>query len=87
MTQEHEAPKQIPDTFIALLNLSLSVLCGSRLWGKHLFVVTASRRELEGCSYDVTPKTSTPVKNLKENYGNGPPGRKQRHLAQDLLGL
>jgi hypothetical protein len=50
-------------------------------------VVTVSRRGLAGCSYDLTPKTSTPVKILKENYGNGPPGRKQRHLAQDLLGI
>lgn len=81
MAQEHKDPKQIPVTVTILLNLFLSVLCGSRLWGKHLFVVTTSRRELAGCSYDLTPKTSTPVKNLKENYGNGPPGRKQRHLA------
>jgi hypothetical protein len=32
-------------------------------------------------------KGPTPIKNLKENYGNGPLGRQQRYLAQDLLGV
>lgn len=34
-----------------------------------------------------TLKRPTAMRDLKENYGNGPPGRAQRHLAQNLPGL
>lgn len=38
-----------------------------------------------GCSRGLTLKRTTAIQGLKENYGNGPPGREQRHLAQNLL--
>lgn len=46
-----------------------------------------SRSGPAGCSHGLTPKRPTAIKGLKENYGNGPPGREQRHLAQNLLGI
>lgn len=52
-----------------------------------LFVVRASGSGLAGCSHGLTVKRPTAIKDLKENYGNGPPGRDQRHLAQNLLGI
>ena len=60
---------------------------GSKLWGKHLLGVTASGSGLAGCSHGLTLKRPTAIKDLKENYGNGPPGREQRHVAQNLLGI
>lgn len=50
-------------------------------------MVTASGRGLAGCSHGLTLRRPTATKDLKENYGNGPPGREQRHLAQSLLGI
>lgn len=54
--------------------------------GTHLCMVTASEQP-GWLQPGRMLKRPTAMRDLKENYGNGPPGRVQRHLAQNLPGL
>lgn len=56
-------------------------------FGEHICLWSQPRECPAGCSWGLTAKRPTTIKALEGNYGDGPPGREQRYVAQGLRGI